>query len=58
VLDEPFTALDVEAVDQLQMLIAEHVAADGMVLLTTHQEVPLTSGQIHRLHLGGEQEEG
>ncbi len=52
VLDEPFTALDVDAVDLLQMLIAEHVAVDGMVVLTTHQEVPLTSGQIRRLQLG------
>jgi heme exporter protein A len=52
ILDEPFTALDVDAVDMLQMLIAEHVAKDGMVILTTHQEVPLTSGQIRRLHLG------
>jgi len=55
ILDEPFTALDVDAVDQLQMLIARHVANNGMVILTTHQEVPLTSGQIRRLHLGGEQ---
>lgn len=55
ILDEPFTALDVDAVDQLQILIAEHVASDGLVILTTHQEVPLTSGQIRRLHLGAEQ---
>ena len=52
ILDEPFTALDVDAVDLLQMLIARHVANDGMVVLTTHQEVPLTSGQIRRLNLG------
>ena len=52
ILDEHFTALDVDAVDVLQMLIAEQVAKDGMVILTTHQEVPLTSGQIRRLHLG------
>jgi len=52
ILDEPFTALDADAVDLLQMLIARHVAEDGMVILTTHQEVPLTSGQIRRLHLG------
>jgi len=58
VLDEPFTALDADAVDRLQMLIAEHVADDGLVILTTHQEVPLTSGQIRRLHLGAAQEEG
>jgi heme exporter protein A len=58
ILDEPFTALDVDAVDRLQMLIARHVADDGIVILTTHQEVPLTSGQIHRLHLGGEHGDG
>jgi heme exporter protein A len=52
VLDEPFTALDVDAVDLLQGLIAEHVAAGGMAVLTTHQPVPLTSGQAHHLDLG------
>ncbi|MCG6859806.1 MAG: cytochrome c biogenesis heme-transporting ATPase CcmA [Chromatiaceae bacterium] len=53
ILDEPFTALDLDAVDLLQTLIARHVVdRDGMVILTTHQEVSLTSGQIRRLHLG------
>lgn len=53
ILDEPFTALDTGAVDLLQTLIAEHIAAGGMAVLTTHQEVALTSGQVERLHLGG-----
>jgi len=53
VLDEPFTALDVEAVALLQGLIAEHVAGGGLAVLTTHQDVPLTSGQVARLDLGG-----
>lgn len=52
VLDEPFTALDVAAVDLLQSVIAEHVANGGMVILTTHQEVALTSGQVQTLQLG------
>ena len=52
VLDEPFTALDVEAVALLQGLIADHVAGGGLAVLTTHQEVPLTSGQVARLDLG------
>jgi len=52
VLDEPFTALDVDAVDLLQGLIAAHVAAGGMAVLTTHQPVPLTSGQVRHLDLG------
>ncbi len=53
ILDEPFTALDTGAVDLLQTLIAEHIAAGGLAVLTTHQEVALTSGQVERLHLGG-----
>ena len=52
VLDEPFTALDVQAVALLQGLIAGHVATGGLAVLTTHQEVPLTSGQVARLDLG------
>ncbi len=52
ILDEPFTALDLDAVDLLQRLIADHVADGGLVVLTTHQEVPLTSGQARHLDLG------
>jgi heme exporter protein A len=42
VLDEPFVALDVKAVDGLRGLLAEHVAHGGMVLFTSHQPVALT----------------
>ena len=51
ILDEPFVALDVAAVELLQSIIARHVENGGMVILTTHQEVPLTSGKIKRLSL-------
>ena len=43
VLDEPFVALDVKAVDGLRGLLAEHVANGGMVLFTSHQPVTLVS---------------
>jgi len=52
ILDEPFTALDMAAVDLLQQVIRAHLDKGGMVVLTTHQEVPLTSGQVKRLKLG------
>lgn len=52
ILDEPFTALDKAAVGFLQSVIQQHVADDGMVILTTHQEVSLTRGEVKRLHLG------
>ncbi len=51
ILDEPFVALDVAAVELLQAIIAKHVEKGGMVMLTTHQEVPLTSGEIMRISL-------
>jgi heme exporter protein A len=41
VLDEPFVALDTQAVDGLRVLLAEHVAHGGMVLFTSHQPVAL-----------------
>lgn len=53
VLDEPFTALDVTAVELLQDLIREHVARGGMVILTTHQDVALLAERVQTLHLKG-----
>jgi heme exporter protein A len=52
ILDEPFTALDLAAVEFLQSVIRAHVAAGGVVILTTHQEVNLTRGQVKQLQLG------
>lgn len=52
ILDEPFVGLDVAAVDLLQSVIRQHVEQDGMVILTTHQEVELTSGKVKKLRLG------
>ncbi len=54
ILDEPFTALDKQAVTLLQEVISAHVDAGGMAMLTTHQEVKLTQGQVKQLQLGGE----
>jgi heme exporter protein A len=45
ILDEPFTALDVKAVDLLADLIREHLAASGMVILTSHQTIPVPGGR-------------
>ena len=45
ILDEPFTALDVKAVDMLSALIGEHLAAGGMAVLTSHQAMPIPGGR-------------
>jgi heme exporter protein A len=50
VLDEPFNALDVVAVADLAATLDAHCAAGGMVLLTTHQDVPFAT-PLRRLDL-------
>ena len=51
ILDEPFTALDVAAVERTRDLVAAHLAGGGMAALTTHQEVPIPSPGIKRVEL-------
>jgi heme exporter protein A len=45
VLDEAFNALDVAAVKLLGELIAEHLEAGGMAVLTSHQPLPVPGGK-------------
>ena len=49
ILDEPFTALDVKAVDLLAGLLSTHVAAGGMALLTSHQAMQMPGGKVLQL---------
>lgn len=49
ILDEPFTALDVRAVEMLSGLIEEHLMAQGMVILTSHQSMPLPNGKVLKI---------
>jgi heme exporter protein A len=53
VLDEPFTALDVRGVAALSDLIAGHVNNGNLVVLVTHQEVPIAAERIKRVELAG-----
>lgn len=46
ILDEPFTALDVKAVEMLSGLIVEHVTNGGIAILTSHQTIPLPNGKV------------
>jgi heme exporter protein A len=43
ILDEPFTALDVTAVRDLAEWLDAHCARGGMVVMTTHQDVPFAT---------------
>ena len=52
ILDEPFTALDKDAVKQLCGQLDKHLANGGMVVYTTHQDIGLTKGRMLQLSLG------
>ncbi|MBU3636860.1 cytochrome c biogenesis heme-transporting ATPase CcmA [Polynucleobacter sp. es-MAR-4] len=41
ILDEPFNALDTQAVQELLGLIAEHLEGSGLVVLTSHQPLSI-----------------
>jgi heme exporter protein A len=49
ILDEPFNALDVRAVEMLSELILEHIASGGMAIMTSHQEIPMLNGRVVQL---------
>ncbi len=49
-LDEPFVALDAQAVERLRLQLSRHVALGGSVLYTSHQPVRLDGeGRSYRL---------
>ncbi len=48
VLDEPFNALDVQAVAQLGRLIEQHLARGGLAVVTSHQPLPLAGARTLR----------
>ncbi|OOF49617.1 cytochrome c biogenesis heme-transporting ATPase CcmA [Rodentibacter trehalosifermentans] len=49
ILDEPFTAIDKKGVEILTALFDEHTQQGGIVLLTSHQDVP--SYHLKKLNL-------
>lgn len=51
ILDEPFTALDAAGMGYARALIEAHLAAGGVVMLTTHQEIDVTAPSTQRLEL-------
>ena len=50
-LDEPFTAIDVKGVGELEALFAQHASSGGAVLLTSHQPLGVDY-PVSRLDLG------
>jgi len=51
-LDEPFAALDENAIGLVRALTEAHLARGGMLVLTSHQEVPIAAGATQTVLLG------
>ncbi len=51
ILDEPFTAIDVDGVAWLEVLLHEHVESGGMVIITSHQKLSDRSGKLRKIRL-------
>jgi heme exporter protein A len=49
ILDEPFNALDLRAVEMLSELISEHVLSGGTAVLTSHQSIAIPGGRVVQL---------
>ena len=50
-LDEPFAALDGEGIAQVAALCSAHVGAGGMLVYTSHQDVPIPSAALQEIEL-------
>jgi heme exporter protein A len=52
-LDEPFAALDEAAISMVSALCAVHLAAGGMLVLTSHQDIPIEAPDARAIELEG-----
>jgi heme exporter protein A len=52
ILDEPFVALDTQAVAWLSGVIGAHLERGGLAVMTTHQAVKIPAASVRRLRLG------
>jgi heme exporter protein A len=49
ILDEPFTAIDVQGVAKLRELFSQHARSGGILILTTHQDLGIDQVKILNL---------
>lgn len=51
ILDEPLTALDVAAIELIKEILECNLSKGGMVVMTTHQEIVMTTVAVRHLTL-------
>ena len=52
ILDEPFTSLDKASMAMFTGLFVEHIEGGGLIVMTSHHDIPLEDGRIRLLDLG------
>ena len=52
ILDEPFVALDQQAIQSLTAVVGQHLHSGGLVILTSHQNVDMGQVKAQVLELG------
>ena len=51
ILDEPFTSLDKQGIALIEILMTEHCANGGMIVLTSHHDIDLHDVDVQRINL-------
>lgn len=51
ILDEPLSALDVDSVALMTEILLEHLASDGLIVLTSHQEIAMETKTVRQISL-------
>lgn len=54
ILDEPLTAIDKHGVEKLMARFADHADNGGVVILTTHQDLPDSHARVRKIRLTSE----
>lgn len=50
-LDEVMASLDRASMESVQLMLADHLAAGGMAIVATHQEMNFSNGRFQRIEL-------
>lgn len=51
IMDEPFTSLDKASMRMFQNLFEQHLAEDGLIVMTSHHDIEMPGSDVVRLNL-------
>jgi heme exporter protein A len=51
ILDEPFTSLDKKSMAGFELMFEQHLAEQGVIVMTSHHDIGMVNADIQRLDL-------